>query len=83
MSPHSCSDFYFIIIITIVFLFLFFFFFFFHFFLARVIAAVPIVSISLVFDSSIVATCPSIPAVRFAIFFRVCIAFVVRSCFVW
>ena len=27
-----------------------------------------IVSISLVFDSSIVATCPSIPAVRFAIF---------------
>ena len=40
--------------------------FFFHFFLARFIAAVSIVSISLVRDSSIVATCPSIPAARFA-----------------
>ena len=50
LSPHSFSC----------------FFFFFIFFLARFIAAVSIVSISLVRDSSIVATCPSIPAARFA-----------------
>ena len=35
-------------------------------FLARYIAVVFIVSICLVCDSSIVATCPSIPAARFA-----------------
>ena len=52
------------------------------FFQARFIAAVSIVSISLVCDSSIVATCPSIPAARFA--FCLCFVhfvFVVRSCF--
>ena len=56
---------------------------FFHFFLARFIAVVPIVSICLVYDFSIVATCPSMPAGRFAF---VCVLFVlffvVRSCFV-
>ena len=41
-------------------------------FLARFIAAVSIVSISLVCDSSIVATCPSISAARFA--FCLCLA---------
>ena len=40
------------------------------YFLARYIAVVSIVSICLVCDSSIVATCPSIPAARFA--FRLC-----------
>ena len=40
------------------------------FFLARYIAVVSILSICLVCDSNIVATCPSIPAARFA--FRFC-----------
>ena len=40
------------------------------FFLTRHIAVVSIVSICLVCDSSIVATCPSIPAARFA--FHLC-----------
>ena len=56
---------------------------FFIFFLARFIAVVPIVSVCLVCDFSIVATCPSMPAGRFAF---VCVLFVlffvVRSCFV-
>ena len=52
---------------------------FFHFLLARFIAAVSIVSISIVYDSSIVANCPSIPAARFAfclclfVFFLLCV----------
>ena len=52
--------------------------------MARFIAVVSTVSIFLVYDSSIVATRPSIQAPRFA--FRLCfIRFVgvVRSCFVW
>ena len=49
-------------------------FFFRFFFLARFIAAVSIVSISLVCDSSIVATCPSVPAARIAFF--LCVSFV-------
>ena len=53
-------------------------------FLARLIVVVSIVSICFVCDSSIVATCPSIPAARFAF----CLCFirfvsVVRGCFVW
>ena len=39
---------------------------FFHFFLARVIAVMSIISICLVCNFSIVATCPSMPAARFA-----------------
>ena len=58
-------------------------FFFLFFFLARFVAVVSIVSICLVYDFSIVATCPSIPAARFAF----CLCFirfdsVVHSCFV-
>ena len=41
-----------------------------HFFLARYIVVVSVVSICLVCDSSIVATCPSMPAARYA--FRLC-----------
>ena len=50
--------------------------------LARYIAVVPFVSICLVCDSSIVATCPSIPAARFA--FRLCfIRFVLLFVVIW
>ena len=49
--------------------------------MARFIAAVSIVSISLLCDSSIVATYPSIPAAFCLRFIR--FVFVVRSCFVW
>ena len=54
------------------FYFLFFFFFFFFFFLARFIVVVFVVSICLVCNFSIVATCPSIqlPALLF-----VCVLF--------
>ena len=52
--------------------------------MARFNAVVPIVSICLVCDSSIVATCPSIPAARFAFCFCFLrIVFVVSSFFVW
>ena len=54
-------------------------FFFFFFFLAHFIAAVLIVSVSLICDSSIVATCPSIPAARFDF---VCVLFVLFLLFV-
>ena len=36
------------------------------FFLARFIVVVSIVTVCLVYNSSVVATCPSIPAARFA-----------------
>ena len=54
------------------------------YFLARCIAVVSIVSICLVCDFSIVATCHLIPAARFA--FCLCFirfVFVVQNCFVW
>ena len=57
---------------------------FFIFFLARFVDAVSVVSISLVCDSSIVATSLPIPAACFA--FCLCFirfVFVVCSCFVW
>ena len=53
-------------------------------FLTRFIDVVSMVSICLVCDSSIVDTCPSIPAARFA--FHLCFirfVFTVRSWFVW
>ena len=53
--------------------------FFFHFFLARFIVLVSIVSVC---ESSIVATCPLIPAARFAFcLYFILFVSIVRSCF--
>ena len=57
--------------------------FYFHFFLARFIAVVSIVSICLVYDSSIVAAALQyqLPALLFVCVLFVLFCFVVRSCF--
>ena len=50
--------------------------------MARFIVAVSVVLVSLECDSSIVATCPSVPAARFAFCLCLRFGFVVRGCFV-
>ena len=53
-------------------------------FLALLIAVVSTVSTCVVLNSSIVATCPPIPAARFAFSLCfICFDFLVRSCCIW